>query len=151
MQAKNLYKKKILRLYAMDRNSDRFRICPNDGEEFMANDRREKYCSEECADEYHNILKKAKKEQLQQYDPSSKKSPNEQNIIILSKLTIHNDGSIFDIDFLIKSGFDFSSYNERKLLLDFQPDLNCHYLQFGIYQIYRVESSKVLIKPIIQY
>ena len=60
MQAKNLLKIKPVRLYRMDRESNRYRVCLNDGEEFMANDRREKHCCPECADEYHNQKKKKK-------------------------------------------------------------------------------------------
>ena len=44
MKAKNLLKVKNERYYLMDRESDRYRVCPNDGVEFMANDRTEKYC-----------------------------------------------------------------------------------------------------------
>ena len=48
----------------MDRNSDRYRICPNDGVEFMAVHRGEKFCCPKCADEFHNEKKRLAAEQL---------------------------------------------------------------------------------------
>ena len=58
MQSKNLLKIMPIRLYKMDKKSDRYRVCLNDGEEFMANNRKEKHCCPQCADEFHNIKKK---------------------------------------------------------------------------------------------
>ena len=66
MQAKNLLKIKPVRLYRMDRESNRYRVCLNDGEEFMANDRREKHCCPECADEFNNEKKRLAKIEAQQ-------------------------------------------------------------------------------------
>ena len=49
----------------MDKNSDRYRVCPNDGEEFMAKHRSEKFCCRQCANEFHNQKKRFEAEQLQ--------------------------------------------------------------------------------------
>ena len=42
----------------MDPNSDRYRICPNDGVEFMAQHRSMIHCCSTCADEFNNQKKK---------------------------------------------------------------------------------------------
>ncbi len=47
----------------MDPSSDRYRVCPNDGVEFMATHRSEKFCpGGRCADEFHNRKKKEEAE-----------------------------------------------------------------------------------------
>ena len=58
MNAKNLLTPRKKSSYKMDPNSDRFRQCPNDGVEFMAAHRTEKFCCPQCADEFHNEKKR---------------------------------------------------------------------------------------------
>ena len=64
MNAKNLLTPRKKSPYKMDINSDRYRICPNDGEEFMAVHRSEKFCCPPCADEFHNEKKRLAAEKL---------------------------------------------------------------------------------------
>lgn len=52
----------------MDPESDRFRVCPNDGVEFMAKNRNSIYCSDKCADQFHNRKKKMAAEKKMQAD-----------------------------------------------------------------------------------
>ena len=158
MKAKNILKVKIERLYRMDRESDRYRVCPNDGVEFMANDRTEKHCCPECADEFHNEKKRlAKLEQQQSLietetilsDIIEQINHEEKNLQILDQFHLKANGSRFNMDYLSSIGFDFFSYNGKGELFNIDPQLNCHFIQIGSYRLYRVEFSEVLIKKII--
>jgi hypothetical protein len=62
MSAKNLFRQREISPYRMDKNSDRFRICPNDNVAFMAIHRSEKFCCHQCADEFHNQKKRLEAE-----------------------------------------------------------------------------------------
>ena len=65
MKAKNLLTPRKKSPYKMDPTSDRYRECPNDGVEFMAAHRTEKFCCPQCADEFHNEKKRLAKKLLQ--------------------------------------------------------------------------------------
>ncbi len=142
----------------MDRESDRYRVCLNDGVEFMANDRREKHCCPECADEYNNEKKRLAKLELQQtiLDTENALSENieqinnkEKNLKILDQLQLKELGSTYNMDYLHSIGFDFFSFNGKGALFNIEPQHNCHFIQIGSYRLYRVEFSQVLIKKII--
>lgn len=66
MNAKNLLTQRIKSSYKMDKTSERYRKCPNDGHEFMTNNLSRIYCSEQCADEFHNQKKRLAAEKLMQ-------------------------------------------------------------------------------------
>ena len=158
MKAKNLLKVKNERYYLMDRESDRYRVCPNDGVEFMANDRREKHCCPECADEFHNEKKRLAKLEEQQSLIETEEVLNEiieqinneeKNLKILDQFHLKANGSKFNMDYLSSIGFDFFSYNTRGELYNIDPILNCHFIQIGSYRLFRVDFSEVLIKKII--
>jgi hypothetical protein len=158
MKAKNLLKIKQERLYRMDRESDRYRVCPNDGVEFMANDRREKHCCPECADEFHNEKKRLAKLENEQSLIETEKVLNEiiqqidkdeKNLQILDQLELQVNGSRFNMDYLYSIGFDFFSFNARGELYNIDPLLNCHFIQIGSYRLFRVDFSEVLIKKLI--
>lgn len=146
-----------IRLYKMDKKSNRYRVCPNDGEEFMANDRTEIHCCPQCADEFHNTIKKNARIEKKQKQEESEKALNEisqqldneqKNILILDQLDVKDNGSQFNMDFLSSIGFDFFSYAEKEALYNIDPQLNCHYVQIGAYRLFRVEITEVLIKKI---
>ena len=157
MQSKNLLKIMPIRLYKMDKKSDRYRVCLNDGEEFMANNRKEKHCCPQCADEFHNIKKKNARIEKKQKQEESEKALNEishqldneeKNLQILDQLDVKENGSQFNMDFLSSIGFDFFSYAEKEALYNIDPQLNCHFIQIGTYRLFRVEITEVLIKKI---
>jgi hypothetical protein len=157
MQAKNLFKIMPLRLYKMDKKSDRYRVCLNDGEEFMANSRKEKHCCPQCADEFHNIKKKNARIEKKQKQKESEKALNEisqqldnedKNLKILDQLDVKENGSQFNMDFLHSLGFDFFTNISKEALYNIDPQLNCHYVQIGAYRLFRVEITEVLIKKI---
>ena len=143
----------------MDKESDRYRVCPNDGEEFMANDRGEVYCCPECADEYHNEKKRLAKVELKKKSLIEKETVlkestqqienEEKNLQILDQFDLKDNGSKFNMDFLYSLGFDFFSFNGKGILFNIDQQLNCHFIQIGSYRIFRVEFSEVLIKKII--
>lgn len=141
----------------MDVESDRYRVCLNDGVEFMANDRREKHCCPECADEYSNENKRLAKLEEQQRLIETEEvlseiieqiNSEEKNLEILDQFHLKANGSKYNLEFLHSLGFDFSKCNGRGELFNVNPELNCHFLQMGSYRMYRVEFSEVLIKKI---
>jgi hypothetical protein len=157
MQAKNLLKIMPIRLYKMDKKSNRYRVCPNDGEEFMANDRTEKHCCPQCADEFHNTIKKNARIAKKQKQEESEKALNEisqqldneeKNLQILDQLDVKENGSQFNMDFLHSLGFDFFTNISKEALYNIDPQLNCYYVQIGAYRLFRVEITEVLIKKI---
>jgi hypothetical protein len=67
MNSKNLLTPRPKSPYRLDPNSDRYRVCPNDGVEFMAAHRSTIFCNPKCADEFHNEKKRlAAEKQLQE-------------------------------------------------------------------------------------
>ena len=169
MNDKNLLTERVKSPYKMNKNSDRFRKCPNDGFEFMTNHRARIFCSDLCADEYHNLKKKnAEEYELMQEVENALEAPIQeleqkpisqeillttdekikQNLRILDTLEIDfEDGSHFNIDLLIDNGFDFYAFDGKGQLYN-TGSQNCYFLQIRNYRIYRVEYSKVLIKKI---
>ena len=124
----------------------------------MANDRREKHCCPECADEYSNEKKRIAKLEAQQKYEETKKALNviikqndnkEKNLQILGKLQVDENGSKFNMDYLHSIGFDFFSFSGKGALFNIDPKLNCHFIQIGAYRLFRLEFSEVLIKKII--
>lgn len=168
MNEKNLLTERVKSPYKMNKNSDRFRICPNDGVEFMANHRSRIFCTDQCADEYHNTKKKIDSELLKEVEnvleapipefeqKSIIQKPHltddekiKQNLRILDSLYIENeDGILFNIETLSNSGFDFNAINGRGQLFNTGAKI-CYFLQIGYYSIYRVKFSQVLVKKII--
>ncbi len=153
MQSRNLLKENKPRFYLMDRNSDRYRICPNDGVEFMANDRREIYCSEDCCNEFHN-LKKRKKTTASTNKPVEFKSlkhpflitQKDININILSQLTCENTQVEIGIDELIRKGYDLRIYESMEYLQPVIEERKSRFLRIGKFNIYRIEMDKLLIQ-----
>lgn len=71
------------------------------------------------------------------------------NIRILNSMQIlFPDGTTYPIEDLTKSGFDFNTYTDRGVLHNIDPELNCHFLQYEMYRIYRVDVSHVLIAKV---
>jgi hypothetical protein len=64
MNSRNLLTHRKESSYKMDPSSDRYRVCPNDGFEFMAFHRSEKFCCPQCADEFHNEKRRLAAQQL---------------------------------------------------------------------------------------
>jgi hypothetical protein len=137
----------------MDRNSDRYRICPNDGVEFMANDRREIYCSEECCNEFHNLKRRNKitSSTNKSVEFISLKHPflinqKDININILSQLTCENTQVVIGIEELIQMGYNLNTFESIE---DHQPvieERNSRFLKIGKFNIYRIEIDKLLIQ-----
>lgn len=167
MNSKNLLTQRKKSPYKMDPNSDRYRKCPNDGVEFMAEHRSEKFCCAKCADEFHNDLKKKEAEEKKlveeakaiianpilpqpQVQTEAPMDKAKQNVKIIDTLTIDPArGSVFNIDWLYSLGIDLAAYNGRGMLHNIDSSHNCHFLQIGNYRLFRVEFSEVLIKKII--
>lgn len=167
MNAKNLLTPRIKSAYKMDRTSHRYRKCPNDGYEFMTDNLSRKFCSDQCADEFHNDLKKKEAQEKKLLDeakaiianpivpqplvqPEAPMDKAKQNVKIIDALTLDPvKGSVFNIDWLYSKGIDFSAYNGRGVLYNIDSSHNCHFIQIGNYRLFRVEFSEVLIKKII--
>jgi ribosomal protein S27AE len=170
MNSKNLLTPRVKSPYKMDKNSDRYRVCPNDGVEFMASHRTRIYCSDQCADEHHNLKKKAEVEYdmmteiknalsasapekiLQSSQPINELPIDkvEANIKIIESLHLDPiNGSDFNMDWLASLGYDFSVFSGRGILYNIDPILNCHFMQIGSYRLFRGEYSRILIVKII--
>jgi hypothetical protein len=137
----------------MDRNSDRYRICPNDGVEFMANDRREIYCSEECCNEFHNLKRRNKitSSTNKSVEFTSAKHPflinqKDININILSQLTIESKQVVITIEELIQMGYDLNIYESMEEIQPVIEERNSRFLKIGKFNIYRIEIDKLLIQ-----
>lgn len=165
MNSKNLLTPRKKSPYKMDPKSDRYRQCPNDGVEFMAEHRSEKFCCDKCADEFHNQKKRNAENKLIEEAKAIIASPKalepqaeydlpldkvKQNVKIIDDLTLDpTKGSVFNIDWLYSIGIDFNAYNGRGILYNIDSSHNCHFIQIGNYRLFRVEFSEVLIKKII--
>ena len=157
MQAKNLLKIMPIRLYKMDKKSNRYRVCPNDGEEFMANDRTEKHCCPECADEFHNTKKKIaklKEKNLSEIDIVlneiiEQRNMIKKNLLVLDNLELDKKGSVFDLDYLFSLGFDSFLCNSKTSIFFKDETTERYFFQFENYRIFSVGVFEVLIKKII--
>jgi hypothetical protein len=147
--------------YKLNPNSDRYRVCPFDKVEFMADHRSRIFCSDKCADDYHNQKKREghtfnKKtvsfptsiKQFPITEPQKKEPINKvrNNESILDKLKIDPvEGSIFHIDWLRSNGFDFNAFDGRKKIIDEESYLEYYLIEIGKYQLTRVEYAEILI------
>ena len=170
MNSKNLLTPRVKSPYKMDKNSDRYRVCPNDGVEFMAVHRSSIFCSDQCADEHHNLKKKeeAEKKILSDIEntlnapvPEHKSKVVEViNDLPIDKMkvnikiieTLYPDpikGSDFNMDWMASLGYDFGIFSGKGELYNIDLSKNCHFMQIGSYRLFRVEYSRVLIVKII--
>lgn len=70
----------------------------------------------------------------------------EKNIQILESSSILPDsGTVYHLDDLTRAGFVYDACSGRGTLHNIDPKLNCHFVQYGKYRIYRVDFSHVLI------
>lgn len=76
----NKKNEKVKSAYKMNPNSNRYRVCPNDGVRFMANHRSERFCKPKCADEYHNGKKKENAEKKMQAEINAQEQKYEKSV-----------------------------------------------------------------------
>lgn len=174
MNSKNLLTPRPKSPYKLDPNSDRYRVCPNDGVPFMANHRSTIFCNEKCADEYHNLKKKEKientlmnevKEALNADVPASKPvqeksevveniipppvqtiDPYKKNIEILNKYKFDPIyGTNVHLEWLWEIGIDLDAISGKGKLYNIDGSFNCHFVQIGYYRLYRNDFSHFLI------
>ena len=169
MKAKNLLIPRKISPYVMDKNSDRYRVCPNDGEEFMAEHRSEKFCSDHCTDEFHNekkrlaALEAAKTPSVQTLMPLSitivmegqelqpkaiveakrdeVSSALMGNINLIGTLLGHRESLRVPMDLLPAKGFQYETYEQRYQL----AGTHCYALSYGPYVIAWSEQNKILL------
>lgn len=151
--SRNLTWKKPKSDYKMDPDSDRYRICPNCGIEFMTDHLSRIFCGDGCADEYHNRKKRDAQLNGMEAETNSPVSvvhpPNNpssglvNNIKILDALPIDTEeGSVYHVE---QFGLNLNCYSGRGQLYNINPELGCHFVQMGYYQLYRVGFSDILI------
>jgi ribosomal protein S27AE len=106
----------------IDVNSEYYRICPNCGKEFMANDLRDKYCCQKCHDDYNNRIKRFKRasEPLKNPTMPPEPAPTERqmvdlkyNIQTFTDYRIGRDGIIVPIQELYGKDVRFYAYTAR--------------------------------------
>jgi hypothetical protein len=164
----------------LDSTSDRYRICPHPGckKPHMVSNRGKDYCSNKCADDHYNMLRRLKKQAQRaeaarfltirepalfmesepvpssvpqaEVAPSMALSGLEKNINILSALDLDSvHGSVFTYDALVGNGFDFGAYSASSKNFNIPEQHFSNYLTYGAYRIYRVTADGFLIKQII--
>lgn len=157
----------------LDPLSDRYRVCPNCGTPHMVRNKGRDFCSDRCADQHYNarrrLMKQAEPKANIESAPPPTQAPEsiervavaiaptveptqpqvtdyEQNLKILEAITVHPEaGTVYHIDDLTKAGFNYDACSGRGTLHNIDPKLNCHFVQYGKYRIYRVDFSHVLI------
>ncbi len=159
----------------LDPLSDRYRVCPNCKIPHMVRNRGRDFCSDRCSDQHYNANRRLMKQaepkgnsevvaQTQNEasappgsatslteDTSSKvvvhqMSAYDRNIWILDAQNIHpQNGTTYSIDDLVKIGFVFEACAGRGILHSIDPKLNCHFLQYGKYRVYRIDFTIVLV------
>lgn len=165
MYSKRILEKKRKSVFKLDATSDRYRVCPYDGVEFMADNRKRIYCDDYCADEFHNRSKRQKaedkdneqtltlekvevqpdKHQIQSLsEPVDNVTPN---IGLLNSWGITSDsGHKFHVEWMQEQGYDFLAYSATDTLHNIDPTLKSKYIQVGEFLLYRVDYSHILIK-----
>jgi hypothetical protein len=126
MNAKNLSVVRRNGPYQMDPKSDRFRVCPNDGVEFMAKHRSTRFCCDKCADEFHNQKKKGKslinssttkisslENSNNQHEAVVNKNTLRKNISIIEAILGQNNELKIPFDLLKNKGFVYEAYDDK--------------------------------------
>jgi hypothetical protein len=155
----------------LDPLSDRYRVCPNCKTPHMVRNRGRDFCSDRCADQHYNarrrLLKQAEPKTILEQNPlpippmeenmsvtvqskiestQPEVTDYQKNLQILNSVTIKPEvGTVYHIDDLIRAGFNFDAFSGRGILHNIDPKLNCHFVQYGTYRLYRVDYSHVLI------
>ena len=149
----------------LDPASDRYRICPYDGVQYMAHHRGMIFCCDKCADEFHNRLKRQKlsdknlevavtqikfvpsehpppkvetgKELTVTEIKSDPIKPRTHNLKILDLLQVDsNHGTVVSLMWLDQQDYIFDIYDGRAQLYNIPSTKKCHFLQIGNYRIY---------------
>jgi ribosomal protein S27AE len=154
--SRNLTWKKPKSDYKMDPKSDRYRVCPNCGIEFMTDHLSRIFCGDGCADEFHN--RKKRDAQLNGMEAEtnppvsaihSTNNPGSDlvnNMKILDALPIDKEeGNVFHVEQLDQLGLNLNYFSGRGELYNINPELGCHFLQVGYYRLYRLSFSEFLI------
>jgi hypothetical protein len=144
----------------VDFTSYRYRCCPNCQHEFMAEDLREKYCSDACKDDFNNALKRQTQAEVLQLkqDFSEKESFSlekinqdsreilERNIQEIDQLFINDKDDVYaSFEELNKKGVDLSINNGQGDLYNTPDESKCKFLIIGPYHLFRVSFDTALI------
>lgn len=150
----------------LDPLSDRYRVCPNCETPHMVHNKGRDFCSDRCADQHYNARRRLMKQALQTVtleavevsepapeqmslapvENQPKENSYNRNLEILNSLTIDPQrGTMLHAENLLSLGFDFESSSGRGVLYNIDPGLNCHFMQYGVFRIYRVDFSQLLI------
>jgi hypothetical protein len=150
----------------LDPLSNRYRVCPNCQTPHMVRNKGRDFCSDRCADQHYNARRRLLKQALQtvqikptevattESDTTSAAATDyracaenhDKNLQILNSLSIDTkNGTVIHSDDLLSRGFDFELSSGRGVLYNIDPSLNCHFMQYGVYRIYRVDFSQLLI------
>jgi hypothetical protein len=154
----------------LDPLSDRYRICPNPpcGRPHMVKNKSRDYCSDKCADDHYNFIRKyrqqheaekGKKVELEKstieaekqkeidwkLDPEWLKIHNN-NIDILSSLAIDSaNGTQFPLDYLINLGANLTAYTAIGTYYTIDETYNSRSLVIGDYKLYLIDYNVILV------
>jgi len=151
----------------IDPTSDRYKRCKYCDVEFMAEHRGMKFDTRWCADEFHNRKKRLEKQGIIQDDNQEQLPQNSienistpdlpdidqeelaNNIRLIDQIELDPvEGTVVQMEQLHQKGYIFPRISDRGILYNIDPSLNCHFMQVGVYRLFRVSFSHVLIKKI---
>jgi len=169
---RKIHNNEIVDIAPLDPLSDRYRVCPHPqcGKAHMVNNRGKDYCSNKCANDHYNMLRRLKKQALESeaarllvqekpqlftetqpettYAPEVQTAPAEleKNYRILSQLHLDNNaGSLYTLSQINDLGLDLRFYSGIKRHHNLPKNLSCNWLYIGPFRIYRLESEKFLL------
>jgi hypothetical protein len=138
---------RLMPILEINRVSDFYRVCPACEREFVAHHRSMKFCNNHCHDEYNNRIKREKKftattETSETSQVQALRSNLEENIKLLSTLTVQQGGTEYYLIDLHRMGITFEAY-EARFPLDAAGKF--HYLKYGPFNMYWTTTEKVLL------
>jgi hypothetical protein len=137
MNSKNLLTPRPKSPYELDPNSDRYRVCKNDGVEFMASHRSTIFCNPKCADEFHNEKKRlaAEKQIQDEIDLALKASALEvqRDKTIEPKETIHSEATFVTSPLVGNINLIGATLGNRESLKVYKKYLTDKGLDYSVY------------------
>ena len=159
-------------LTIMDPHSPYYRICPGCSVPHMVEHRGRDYCSNKCADNYYNWVKRnfrqaeriiadkgyitqesneAALSLSQQVDPGKVYFENEfnKNVFFLENLKISDKDARYSLIYFLKNHFNFSVYSARQPVNNITENEQCFYIVIKNYSIFLLKENEILIQKII--
>ena len=142
----------------INQQSTYFRICPFCGKAHMVKNRGRDYCTDKCADDHYNLLRRLKSQHegmigaikvensvsniyappKRNVDPEALKK----NIEILSHLTKGQDSANISIESIISLGWEGTAYSYH---YPFNQSLNIFCVEYGPYETLFINPNTIYV------